>query len=83
MGWMTGVQFPAGAILGFFIFATVSRLVLVPTQHPVQWVLRAFPPVVKQLGHEGDHSPPSHAMVKDAWSYTSVPPIRLHGMVLS
>jgi hypothetical protein len=37
---------------------------------------------VKQLGHEADHSPPSSAKV-NAWSYTSTPPICLHGMVLS
>jgi len=38
---------------------------------------------VKRPGREADHSPPSSAKVKDAWSYTSIPPIRLHGMVLS
>jgi hypothetical protein len=26
---------------------------------------------------------PSSVMVKNEWSYTSTPPIRLHGMVLS
>jgi hypothetical protein len=29
------------------------------------------------LGHEADHSPPSNSEVKNAWSYTSTPPIRL------
>jgi hypothetical protein len=29
--------------------------------------------VVKWLGHETDHSPPSNAEVKNAWSYTSTP----------
>jgi len=29
---------------------------------------------VKWLGHEADHSPPSSAEVKIAWSYTSTPP---------
>jgi len=38
---------------------------------------------VKQLGHEADHSPPSSAEVKNAWSYTSTQPICLHGVVLS
>jgi hypothetical protein len=28
-------------------------------------------------------SPPSSAEVKNAWSYTATPPIRLHGVVLS
>jgi len=35
------------------------------------------------LGHEADHSPPSSAKVKNAWSYTSTPLICLHSMVLS
>jgi hypothetical protein len=38
---------------------------------------------VKRPGHEADHSPQSSAKVKNAWSYTSTPPIRLHGVVLS
>jgi len=38
---------------------------------------------VKWLGYENDHSPPSGAEVKNAWSYTSTPSIYLHGMVLS
>jgi hypothetical protein len=38
---------------------------------------------VKQLGREADHSPPYSAEVKNAWSYTSTPPIYLHGLVLS
>jgi hypothetical protein len=32
---------------------------------------------------EGDTSPPSSVEVKNAWSYTSTIPIRLHGIVLS
>jgi hypothetical protein len=32
---------------------------------------------VKRPGHWGDHSPPSSAEVKNAWRYTSTPPIRL------
>jgi hypothetical protein len=38
---------------------------------------------VKRPGREADHSPPSSAEVKNAWSNTSTLPIRLHGMVLS
>jgi hypothetical protein len=37
----------------------------------------------KAAGAEDDHSPPSSAEVKNGWSYTSTPPIRLHGVVLS
>jgi hypothetical protein len=32
---------------------------------------------------EADISPPSSAEIKNAWSYTSTPPIRLNGVVLS
>jgi hypothetical protein len=38
---------------------------------------------VKRPGRKADHSPPSSAEVKNAWSYTSTPSIRLHGVVLS
>jgi hypothetical protein len=34
---------------------------------------RSFPSV-KWPGQEADHSPPSSAKVKNAWSYTSTPP---------
>jgi hypothetical protein len=35
---MTGVKFPAGAMIGFFLFATVSRPALWPTKPHIQWV---------------------------------------------
>jgi hypothetical protein len=35
------------------------------------------------MGREADRSPPSTADVKNTWIYTSTPPIRLHGVVLS
>jgi hypothetical protein len=43
----------------------------------------ALYPVVKQPGREADHSSPTSAEVKKTWIYTSTPPIRLHGAVLS
>jgi hypothetical protein len=43
----------------------------------------ALTPRVKLLGREADHLPPSGAEVKNAWSYASTFPIRLHGVVLS
>jgi hypothetical protein len=43
----------------------------------------SYPVGVKQPGREPDHSPPPGAKVKNAWSYTSTSPIRLHGVVLS
>jgi hypothetical protein len=33
-------------------------------------------------GREADHSPLSSAVVKEGWSCTPTPPIRLHGVVL-
>jgi hypothetical protein len=53
--------------LGIFLFTTASRPAL----------------GAKRQGHEADHSPPSSAEEKNAWSYTSTPPIRLHGVVLN
>jgi hypothetical protein len=60
----------------------VSKLALGATHPPNHWVTGAFSLWVKQLGHEADHSPPSSAEVKNAWSYTSTPPIHLHEIVL-
>jgi hypothetical protein len=38
---------------------------------------------VKRPGREADHSTPSSAEVNNAWSYASIPSIRLHGVMLS
>jgi hypothetical protein len=65
-GW-SGVRVPEGA----GNFSTVSRPALGPTQPPIQWVLGTLSLEVKRPGREGDHSPPSSAEVKNAWSYTS------------
>jgi len=37
-------------------------------------------PRVKPPERAADHSPPSTVEVKNDWSYTSTPPIRLHGV---
>jgi hypothetical protein len=66
-----------------FLFITMSRLVLGPTQSTIQWLSGALSLGVKWLGHEADLSPPSNAKIKNAWSCTSTLPIHLHGMVLS
>jgi hypothetical protein len=39
-----------GAVMGFFLFATASRLALEITQPPVQWVSEALSPAVKRPG---------------------------------
>jgi hypothetical protein len=49
MGWMIRVLgFNSQQGLGIFLFTTVSRMALGPTQHPFQWVLVAL-----SLGHSG------------------------------
>jgi hypothetical protein len=71
-----------GRVLGFdsrrrlviFLFTTASRPALGPTQPPIQWVAGALSLGLKRPGREADHSPPSSAEVKNAWSYTSTPP---------
>jgi len=35
------------------------------------------------MGRKADHSNPYSAEVKNVWSYTSIPPIRLHGVVFN
>jgi hypothetical protein len=73
----SGVRSPAG--LGIFLFTTASR----PTQPPIQWV-----PGPLSLGLSGRcvkltthiHLLPRS---KNEWRYSSNPPKRLHGVVLS
>jgi hypothetical protein len=50
---------------GKIFLLSMSRLVLGPTQPPIQWVPQAFSPGVKRTGHEADHSPPTSAEVKN------------------
>jgi hypothetical protein len=48
----------------------------------IQSVPGALSVGVKRPGREANHSPPSSSEVKNEWSYTSTPPVRLHGVVL-
>jgi hypothetical protein len=48
-----------------------------PTHSIILWV-----PAAKRPGHEACDSLPFSINVKNAWSYTSTPQIRLHGVVL-
>jgi len=79
---MIGFRFPAGE-LGIYLFDTVSRSALGPTQPPIQWLTRALFLGIKPPRREADHAPPSSTKVKDAWSYTSPTSVSLYGVVLS
>jgi hypothetical protein len=71
---MIGVlEFDSRRGLGIFLFTTAARTALRPTQPPIKWVSGALPLGVNRQGREADHSPPSSAEVKNAWSYTSIP----------
>jgi hypothetical protein len=83
-GWTIGVLgFDSRRGLRICLFTTVFRKALRPTQPPIQWLPGVLSLGVKPPGREADHSPPSSAVVKNAWSHTSTPPTRLHGEVLS
>jgi len=82
MGWMTGVQFPEGSMMGSFLFVNAPKPTLGPSQPPVQWAPGLLPRV-KWLEREADHSPSFSTKAKNTWLYTSTSPICLHGMVLS
>jgi hypothetical protein len=38
---------------------------------------------IKRPMGKADRSPPSSAKVKNAWNYTSIPPVRIRGVVLN
>jgi hypothetical protein len=59
----SSARFPAGA--GIFLFTTASRMVLRPTQPPIQWVPGALSLGVKRPGSEADHSLPTSVDVKE------------------
>jgi len=65
-----------------FLFTTASRPALGSIQPPIQLLSGALSLGVKRPRREADNAPPCSA-VKDAWSYTSTPTLRLHGLVLS
>jgi hypothetical protein len=81
--------------LGIFLLTTASRPTLEPAQPPNELVPWALTAEVKLPGRKTDHSPPSSAEAKNAWSYTATSPyvfmawclvkyrIRLHDIVLS
>jgi hypothetical protein len=79
-GWW-GVRIPIGA----GNFSPHHRVPIGSGAHHASYATgnRGFSLGVKRPGCETDHSSPSSAEVKNEWSYTSTPPVRLHGVVLS
>jgi hypothetical protein len=69
--------------LGIFLFITASITALGPTQPPIQWVIGALSLVVKRPGVKLTTHLHLVPRSKNAWSYTSTPPIRLNGVMLS
>jgi len=61
----------------FGISCNTHRPALGPNQLPIPLSLE-----VKRPEREADHSPLFSAEVKNAWNYTSTPPIRLHSVVI-
>jgi hypothetical protein len=66
----------------FYLFSTASRLVLGPTQSPIQWSPGAFSVGVKRQRREVNHSPPSSAELRNDGAIPPSP-IRLNGIVLN
>jgi hypothetical protein len=61
-------------------------LLYLPTQSPIKWAWgggRGSYPEGKAVWSVADLSLPSTAVVKNAWSYTSILTTRLHGVTLS
>jgi hypothetical protein len=70
MGWMMGVLgIDSQWGLGIFLFTTVSRMALGPTQLPIQWVLGALSLRVKQQGCEAVPPLPQYAARVRAFKY--------------
>jgi hypothetical protein len=83
MGWMIGCSCPGRAWK--VQFSLHHRVQTGSGVHPVSYPMsiKGSFPWGKVAGREADHSLPSSAEVKNAWSYAFTPPIRLHGAVLT
>jgi hypothetical protein len=78
---MIGVRIPAG--LGIFLFDTVSRPTLGPTQPHILWVSGTLSLGVKLPRREANHPPPSSAKVKECVELYLHSPVRVNVVVLS
>jgi hypothetical protein len=74
-GWL-GVRVPARA--GNFSFH--HRVQNGSGAHPSSYAMGTRG-LFKRPGREADHLPPSSSEIRNVWSYTSISPIRLHGVV--
>jgi hypothetical protein len=64
-----------------FLFSTISRPAVGPTQPPIQWVPGPIFPAVKRRKRGADHSLPSSTEVKNGGAIDTSP-TRLSGYVL-
>jgi hypothetical protein len=69
--------------MGIFLLTTAFRPALGPTEPLSNGYQGLFPWGVEHPGRETDHPPPSGAEIKNAWSYTSTPPVCLYDVVLN
>jgi len=64
-----------------FLFPSHLRLHRLCVAHSLLCTgYRDYFPGLRRPEHQVDHSPPPETEVKSEWSYTSTPPIRLHGV---
>jgi hypothetical protein len=62
VGWKTGIQFLAGAVMGFFSLLPVLGL----SHPPIKWVTGTLSPKVKRSRREAHYALSSYAEVKNA-----------------
>ena len=62
-----------------YLFTKTFNTAVKPTQRLVTWV-PAVLSQLKQPRRKSDYSSPPSSEVKNEWSYTSIHPIRLHGV---
>jgi hypothetical protein len=73
--WFGWLVFDSWQDQEIFLNSTASRPVLEPTQPPIQWVLGALFPELKQPEQEADRSTFSCAQVKNGGDGGGIPPI--------
>jgi hypothetical protein len=80
-GWTIGVRVPLGTGNFSLHHSVQTGSEAHPTTYPM--ATRGSFSGGKADGREANHLHSSSAEVKNSWSYTSTPPKRLHGVVLS